>query len=116
MLTVPGYPKPRDYGQALERLRPDARGIAKAFRRMRGWLSGEQAATYGVLQQLLPGEEQVGPMKGIGMPQGQCWLGDGSDLRAVRQEGMGTQVADRKAKEEGRLGPRGAERVPSFET
>eukprot|EP00913_Durusdinium_trenchii_P025141 g23600.t1 len=59
-MTVPGYPKPREgYGQALDRLRPDATGPFSFVSRLRKWLGAdEQAATYGVLQQLLPGEEQ----------------------------------------------------------
>lgn len=50
---------------------------------------GQQAATYGVLQQLLPGEEQ----NSAGLAMGQTY-----------------EQYDKK--EEGRLGPRGAERVP----
>lgn len=91
VLTVPGYPKPSEYGQVLDRLRPDAVGpVATAWSRVRSWFSGgQQAATYGVLQQLLPGKEQ----NSAGLAMGQTY-----------------EQYDNK--EEGRLGPRGAERVP----
>ena len=93
LLTVPGYPKPLGYDQVLERLRPDAAGpMAAAWSRVSKWFRGEdaaQAATYGVMQQLLPGEEQ----NSAGLAMGQTY-----------------EQYDKK--EEGRLGPRGAERVP----
>ncbi|CAL1150765.1 unnamed protein product [Cladocopium goreaui] len=90
VLTVPGYPKPLEYGEVLDRLRPDAVGpVATAWSRVRSWFGGQQAATYGVLQQLLPGEEQ----NSAGLAMGQTY-----------------EQYDKK--EEGRLGPRGAERVP----
>lgn len=93
VMTVPGYPKPREgYGQALDRLRPDATGPFSFVSRLRKWLGAdEQAATYGVLQQLLPGEEQ-----------------DSAGLA------MGQTYEQYDKKEEGRLGPRGEERVPTF--
>jgi len=93
LLTVPGYPKPRSYDQALERLRPDSVGpVSAALARVRSWFGGqdEKAATYGVLQQLLPGEEQ-----------------DSAGLA------MGQTYEQYDKKEEGRLGPRGSERVPA---
>ncbi|CAJ1370447.1 unnamed protein product [Effrenium voratum] len=94
VLTMPGYTKPAGYDQALARLRPDAKGPLGSLRQSLGRLFGdEQAATYGVLQQLLPGEEQ-----------------DSAGLA------MGQTYEQYDKKEEGRLGPRGAERVPSFET
>ena len=92
VLTVPGYPKALDYDQVLERLEPDSVGpVAAAWSRVRSWFGGKsaQAATYEVLQQLLPGEEQ----NSAGLAMGQTY-----------------EQYDKK--EEGRLGPRGEERVP----
>jgi hypothetical protein len=44
---VPGYPKPRSYADQLQRLRSDSDGPLS---------EKELAVSYGVLQQLLPGE------------------------------------------------------------
>lgn len=99
VLTVPGYPKPREgYGEALGRLEADtAPGlfgkVRSAFRRFLGGPKTAQAATYGVLQQLLPGEEQ-----------------DSAGLA------MGQTYEQYDKKEQGRLGPRGEEKVPQFAT
>lgn len=91
-VAVSGYPKPaQGYGDALRRLRSDERPgvfgrLARAFRRP---FSADEA-TYGLLQQLLPGEEQ----DSAGLAMGQTY----------EQFDKG---------EEGRLGPRGEEQVPA---
>lgn len=92
-VSVAGYPKPRDgYGQALARLRPDGARGPGPLGRLRALLAGvpaADAATYGLMQQLLPGEGQ----DSAGIAMGQTY----------EQQDRG---------EEGRLGQRGEERVP----
>lgn len=99
--SVAGYPKSRNgYGQVLAGFSSD-RGSAKSsvWRRFaqKFWpasrVEGSDAATYSVLQQLLPGEEQ-----------------DSAGLA------MGQTYEQYDKKEEGRLGPRGSERVPTTVT
>lgn len=98
-LSVAGYPKPRSgYAQALAPLRRDAdrrAGPLGALRRAASWLlrgepPGADAATYGLLQQLLPGEEQNSAALAMG--------------QTYEQYDRGQQ---------GRLGARGEERVPA---
>jgi hypothetical protein len=91
-VSVAGYPKPRDgYGQVLAQLRPDASGGPLA--RLRAFFGNgvpeREASTYSILQQLLPGEDQ----DSAGLAMGQTY----------EQKDRG---------EEGRLGPRGEEKVP----
>mmetsp|Transcript_127576 Transcript_127576/g.254907 ORF Transcript_127576/g.254907 Transcript_127576/m.254907 type:complete len:371 (-) Transcript_127576:238-1350(-) len=96
--SVAGYPKPRNgYGQVLAGFKSDTSSTTSSFWRrlaQRFWpasqVEGADAATYSVLQQLLPGEEQ----ESAGLAMGQTY-----------------EQYDKK--EEGRLGPRGSERVPS---
>ncbi|CAK0872937.1 unnamed protein product, partial [Prorocentrum cordatum] len=92
-VSVAGYPKPREgYGQALARLRPDGARGPGPLGRLRALLRGvdaADAATYGLMQQLLPGEGQ----DSAGIAMGQTY----------EQQDRG---------EEGRLGQRGEERVP----
>jgi len=96
MLSVPGYPKPESYEPALAPLRRDAsRGLLARFKQAAASLFGgsdssADEATYNMLQQLLPGESQ----NSAGLAMGQTY-----------------EQYDRR--EEGRLGPRGEERVPA---
>lgn len=78
-LAVAGYPRPDSYDRALGALRRDGEPLPEA----------EVAATYRLLQQLLPGERQ--------------------ESAALA---MGQSYEQYDAGKEGRLGPRGAERVP----
>lgn len=95
--SVAGYPKPRSgYGQVLAGFNSDTSSTTSSvWRRLKQkfWpasrAEGADAATYSVLQQLLPGEEQ-----------------DSAGLA------MGQTYEQYDKKEEGRLGPRGGERVP----
>eukprot|EP00931_Biecheleriopsis_adriatica_P027241 TRINITY_DN16417_c0_g1_i1.p1 TRINITY_DN16417_c0_g1~~TRINITY_DN16417_c0_g1_i1.p1 ORF type:complete len:377 (+),score=61.87 TRINITY_DN16417_c0_g1_i1:27-1157(+) len=96
-VSVAGYPKPRSYDQALARLETDRRGPLTSLRRLvRGIFQGKSQAeetAYGLLQQLLPGESQ----DSAGLAMGQTY----------EQYDTG---------KEGRLGPRGEERVPASVT
>jgi len=99
--SVAGYPKPRNgYGQVLAGFDSDTSSTkSSVWRRLaqKFWpasrVEGADAATYSVLQQLLPGEEQ-----------------DSAGLA------MGQTYEQYDQKEEGRLGPRGGERVPTTST
>mmetsp|Transcript_72038 Transcript_72038/g.206773 ORF Transcript_72038/g.206773 Transcript_72038/m.206773 type:complete len:387 (-) Transcript_72038:73-1233(-) len=97
MLSVAGYPKPVGYASALAPLLRDAelglagrlrRGVARLLRG--GGASAADEAKYGLLQQLLPGENQ-----------------DSASLA------MGQTYEQNDKGQEGRLGPRGEERVPA---
>lgn len=91
-VSVAGYPKPAEgYGAALQGLATDVRPglLGRLARFLRGPRSSDEA-TYGLLQQLLPGEAQ----DSAGLAMGQTY----------EQYDKG---------QEGRLGPRGEERVPA---
>lgn len=80
VLTVEGYPRPAEFGRVLQSFQRDDQGPLS---------EDEVAATYKLLQQLLPGEKQ--------------------DAAALA---MGQTYEQYDAGAEGRLGPRGKERVP----
>jgi len=90
-VSVAGYPRPLEYSKPLSLLKKDgSRGIFDGIRRLFGGGQQEaEIAKYGLLQQLLPGEEQ----NAAGLAMGQTY----------EQYDKG---------EVGRLGPRGEEKVP----
>eukprot|EP00443_Scrippsiella_acuminata_P045722 CAMPEP_0115174686 /NCGR_PEP_ID=MMETSP0270-20121206/3967_1 /TAXON_ID=71861 /ORGANISM="Scrippsiella trochoidea, Strain CCMP3099" /LENGTH=314 /DNA_ID=CAMNT_0002587533 /DNA_START=191 /DNA_END=1135 /DNA_ORIENTATION=+ len=96
MFSVAGYPKPAEgYARALAPLLRDSeRGLRGSLQRAvsRLWrgIAPADEATYGLLQQLLPGEAQDSARLAMGQTYEQLDRG-----------------------EEGRLGSRGKERVPS---
>jgi len=94
-VSVAGYPKPAEgYGAALQGLRKDAQ--PGFFGRLTKFFASPRTsdeATYGLMQQLLPGEAQ----DSAGLAMGQTY----------EQYDKG---------EEGRLGARGEERVPASMT
>lgn len=96
MLSVAGYPKPASYEPALSALRKDSErgplsGLRQTMSRLFGrGVSPADEATYGLLQQLLPGESQ-----------------DSASLA------MGQTYEQYDRGEQGRLGPRGQEKVPA---
>merc|ERR1711972_423308 len=97
MFSVAGYPKPAEgYARALAPLLKDSdHGLCGSLQRVarllwRRGVTPTDEATYGLLQQLLPGEAQDSARLAMGQTYEQLDRG-----------------------EEGRLGPRGNERVPS---
>eukprot|EP00403_Amphidinium_massartii_P015941 CAMPEP_0178427502 /NCGR_PEP_ID=MMETSP0689_2-20121128/29781_1 /TAXON_ID=160604 /ORGANISM="Amphidinium massartii, Strain CS-259" /LENGTH=371 /DNA_ID=CAMNT_0020049217 /DNA_START=150 /DNA_END=1266 /DNA_ORIENTATION=- len=96
-VSVAGYPKPANgYGQVLSRLRPDVRpGLPRLIQKVSTWLrpsrqaaaAAADEATYGIMQQLLPGEEQDSAALAMGQTYEQYDKGEEGDLVLVAKRG-----------------------------